>query len=275
MVLKILVVDDDSHILDILDSCLTEAGYEVETAPDGIQAMDFLVRNPPDLILADVAIPHLDGYYLCQMVRSHPVTQWIPFIFLSGKGQVKERIEGLRAGADDYITKPFHLEEVKARIETLLARTQRQQRQHEKGREAVSQELVSLQSRMEEVLQRVEDTISDAKSPGLVGTRVIAGNIQEINLIDIIQILNRSQKSGALQVDSGDQQGTLFFSQGNLVDADLGALSGKEATFELLCWERGTFEFDAEATTTGMSIDMPLENLLLEAMKRIDENRNN
>ena len=116
---RILLVDDNQDMRDylarLLDSC-----YEVETVTDGMAALNAVQNNPPDLILSDVMMPGMDGFTLLRSLREQPQTQEIPIILLSARAGEESRIEGLEAGADDYLIKPFSARELLARIEATL-----------------------------------------------------------------------------------------------------------------------------------------------------------
>jgi len=117
---QILVVDDEPYMVKLLEYNLRKDGYKVITAYNGYEALQKVEQTKPDLIIADVKMPQMDGYELCRRLRSNAETKSIPFIFLTAKGQISERIEGLKKGADDYITKPFNPKELLARIEATL-----------------------------------------------------------------------------------------------------------------------------------------------------------
>ena len=116
---KILVVDDESQITRVLRGSLTAHKYLVRTAADGISALDTFHDWKPDLIISDLQMPEMDGIELCREIRKISQT---PIIVLSVKGEEKTKIEALDAGADDYITKPFSIDELMARIRANLRR---------------------------------------------------------------------------------------------------------------------------------------------------------
>ncbi len=120
----ILVVDDDLDILELLRMNLEPEGYDVRTASDGKQAVEVAFVNPPDLILLDVMMPHKDGFQVIEELKTREETKTVPVILLTARGQTEDKVQGLDAGADDYITKPFDLPEVTARVKAVLGRTQ-------------------------------------------------------------------------------------------------------------------------------------------------------
>ncbi len=125
---RVLIVDDDPQFVSTLEVLLDVKGYGVLTARDGLEALDLLSdpRQPkPDIVVADVMMPQCDGLELCRRVRQYPEFELLPFIFLSARTLLEDRVAGLRVGADDYLTKPFDPEELIIRIENLLERVRR------------------------------------------------------------------------------------------------------------------------------------------------------
>ena len=116
---KILIVDDEPLIVKGLKYSLEQDGYETDSAQDGEEAVNKFFAGQYDLILLDVMLPKLDGIAVCQRIREHSN---VPIIMLTAKGEDMDKILGLEYGADDYMTKPFNILEVKARIKTILRR---------------------------------------------------------------------------------------------------------------------------------------------------------
>jgi PleD family two-component response regulator len=120
--IRVLVVDDEKSNVELLCRCLNQEGYEVAAAYNGQEALASVNASAPDLILLDVLMPVLDGLSVCQRLRSEFATRSMPIILLSARNTLEDRLKGLRAGVDDYIGKPFDLEEIKARLEGALRR---------------------------------------------------------------------------------------------------------------------------------------------------------
>ncbi|MEI8184900.1 MAG: response regulator transcription factor [Actinomycetes bacterium] len=118
---KILVVDDEDGIRDLISDALSIGGFEVETSPDGLQGLKAIRDHRFDLLILDVNMPKMDGFALLEKVRADGLTT--PVIMLSARGQKVDINQGLRLGADDYMTKPFGLEELSLRINAILKRT--------------------------------------------------------------------------------------------------------------------------------------------------------
>ncbi|MCQ2968880.1 MAG: response regulator transcription factor [Clostridium sp.] len=119
---KILVVDDEEHILELIKYNLNAIGYEVIEANNGDDAVIKAINKVPDLILLDLMLPGKDGYDVCRELRSNAKTEAIPIIMLTAKSEEIDKILGLEIGADDYITKPFSVRELMARVKAVLRR---------------------------------------------------------------------------------------------------------------------------------------------------------
>ncbi|MGC9322979.1 MAG: response regulator transcription factor, partial [Kosmotogaceae bacterium] len=118
---RILAVEDDIHIGKLLRMELSHEGYEVEVLTDGKEAVKHLEKELPDLLILDVMLPGLDGFAVLEEIREYISTD-LPVIMLTARGEVKDRVRGLKSGADDYLPKPFVIEELLARIEAVLRR---------------------------------------------------------------------------------------------------------------------------------------------------------
>ena len=126
---RILVVEDEKSINDLIEMNLTEAGYICECAYDGLQAADILERESFDLVLLDIMLPEVNGYELLDFIKP----MGIPVIFITAKGSMEDKVRGLRLGADDYLVKPFEIVELLARVEAVLRRAGKTQYEIELG----------------------------------------------------------------------------------------------------------------------------------------------
>lgn len=118
--MKILIVEDDANIRQGLVEALAREGYQLIAAEDGRVALERYQRERPDFIILDIMMPELDGYSVCREIRRHD--EQIPIVFLSAKDEEIDRVVGLELGADDYISKPFGMHEIRARIKTIARR---------------------------------------------------------------------------------------------------------------------------------------------------------
>lgn len=117
---RILVVDDNKQARDLLSERLAPFGYEIVTASNGPDALGEIERQPPDLVLLDAMMPGMTGFEVCQRIKGETSTRLIPVIVVTALTELKDRVRGLAAGADDFLTKPFHKHELAARVSNLL-----------------------------------------------------------------------------------------------------------------------------------------------------------
>lgn len=232
----ILIADDDEKVVALLKSSLQKEGYQTSEAFDGAAALELAQKQIPDLILADVTMPEMDGFELCKHIRDNDATTHIPFIFLTAKGELNDKVMGLNLGADDYIAKPFHISEVTARIKSILQRLMMLS-QHPHHQEE-----------------------SDLK-----------GNLEQMHLPEVIQTLSMNQKTGGLTINSNNRIGKIYFESGEVVQASLGQFQGDEALYRVLIWDEGTFEFDTSDTSSQPPIGKTTTSLLMEGFEERDE----
>lgn len=114
----VLIVDDNAQNLQFLGKMMAENGYEPALARSGAQALDFVLKEKPELVLLDIMMPEMDGYEVCRELKSQKTTVHIPVIFLTAKTETEDLVKGFEAGAVDYVTKPFKSAELLARIKT-------------------------------------------------------------------------------------------------------------------------------------------------------------
>ena len=120
----VLIADDEPEVLNVVKRFLTRKGYDMVTAANGAEALGKSKVQKPDIILLDINMPEMDGMTVCRKLREDPLTRLTPIVFVSARGKTDDKVSGLNIGADDYITKPFELEELQARIDVLLKRNQ-------------------------------------------------------------------------------------------------------------------------------------------------------
>jgi DNA-binding response OmpR family regulator len=123
----ILIVDDHVENLNLLERILTDSGHRVVAAQTGEEALEVCKSSPPDMILLDINLPDMDGYAVCESVKSDPELEEIPVIFISGLSDTKEKVKAFKCGGVDYLTKPFHMEELRSRVKTHLEITRNRQ----------------------------------------------------------------------------------------------------------------------------------------------------
>lgn len=118
----ILVIDDDDLVSRTLQRALKMYDYQVMTANSGIEGLQLARRHRPDLFILDIMMPGVDGYQVCRQIRGDPLLQDVPVLFLTAKAKDEDKIEGFRAGGDDYLVKPFNMQELELRVKAILRR---------------------------------------------------------------------------------------------------------------------------------------------------------
>src|SRR5712692_6178417 len=131
----IIAADDDPQLLRLISRNLQFEGYDVVAASDGQQALELIEGNSPDLVLLDVMMPKVDGFTVCYRVREFSA---VPIIIITARGQDQDKVRGLDLGADDYLTKPFSVDELLARVRAVLRRSQFTTREHTQGLRATT-----------------------------------------------------------------------------------------------------------------------------------------
>src|SRR3954451_9246848 len=128
---SILIIEDDPALLRGLKDNFETQGYEVQTANDGRKGLEALMKSPPNLLLLDLMLPRVNGYEICRQARSRQLD--MPIIMLTAKGQEEDIVRGLESGADDYVTKPFSIRELLARVKAFLRRQGTESARYEFG----------------------------------------------------------------------------------------------------------------------------------------------
>jgi DNA-binding response OmpR family regulator len=229
---RVLVVDDEPKLCSILERVLVDRGYEIRIATDGRKALEVIPEFDPHLVIADVALPEMDGLELCRRIRSDERFRATRFIFLTSKAAREDEIEGLAVGADDYITKPLDVEKLMARVDARLRWL-------------------------------------DAKPPPACDGSM-EGNLDGRNLIDVLQILELGQRTGKLEISEGDRKALISLSLGKIASAVCGSDTGKDAVLAALAWARGRFRFTPLKKAKG-SEKIEITPLLLEWARDSDE----
>ncbi len=233
---RVLIVDDEPKLRNILARVLAEKNYEVEVAVNGRQALEKLSAFEPHLIIADIAMPEMDGFELCRRIRQDNQYGALRFIFLTAKDDASDEVEGLMLGADDYVTKPFDVEKLLARIDARL-------RWLDKA----------------EALKASDDVSCN-----------IEGGLGGRNLMDVLQIIELSQKTGELVIESQDKRAHILIDEGKIVDARFKEKQGKIVVFTVLTWSHGRFRFVPHERLEGTE-SLQITHVLLEWARISDE----
>ena len=235
---KILIVDDNPNVLKLLNISLSKAGYQIVEAENGEVAFEVANREIPDLIISDIMMPQMDGIELCWMIRENSKVPLVPFIFLTSFDDSEMEIRGFRAGADEYLNKPIDRKELLERVSELLDRTQK--------------------------LKTIEDKTDTKKS--------FAGELKDLSIVELVQMLNLNKKSGVLKID-GKGSGEIYLQGGQLIGAKTAAKEGEEAVYEMVAYDKGTFNFEVSDKKFPNNIKTGTMNVIMEACRIMDEKR--
>jgi DNA-binding response OmpR family regulator len=234
MASKVLVVDDEPRWLRVVSLYLESRHYQVATALNGEEALRKIAESTPDVVIADIGMPGMDGYELCRRLRSDARTRTIPFIFFTARDQEDDRIKAGKIGSDDYLTKPCPLQRVTQSVEAVMDRIEQAR--------AIPLEKLGL-----------------------------SGRLEEIDLLDLVQTLELDQRTGALLLSHGERTGTLYFRDGMIVQADIRSPKREEPLFVLLGWKTGRFMFLSEAQPERLPITASVANLLFQDLRTLEE----
>jgi len=231
---KILLLDSDKSYVVPLQNKLTDAGFEVVCLDDGQKALDLAKNQKPDLVISEVDLPQMSGYDLLKQLRSIPTYKITPFIFLSSQKKVDERIKNIELGIDDYITKPFYVEEVIARAKNLL------------------------------------DEISGQNDNKIESEKGFSGSLTEMNLVDLIQTLELGKKSAIIKLKHNSSVGSVQISNGSVVDALLDKLTPEQAIMRMFTWTTGKFYVDITSINKENKLSKTNKDLIEIGIRRIN-----
>lgn len=235
---KILIADDNPQVLRLLNIFLTKAeeGYDIIQAENGEIALQLANEEKPDLIISDIMMPKMDGIELCWMIRENSEIPLVPFIFLTSFKDRETAVRGLRAGADDYLTKPVDKNKLVASVKDLLERKMN--------------------------LDSLKDTTEKHKG--------FSGDLQDLSVVELVQLLNLNKKSGLLKIDN-DVKAFVYINQGNLWAVRKGEKSGEEAFYDIVAQNKGTFQFDVSEVSVEQNIMNSTMTVIMEACRVTDE----
>lgn len=233
---RVLLIDDDPKVLRLLEATLRLKDYDVVKMESGVDALAWLKRQQPDLIISDIMMPDLDGYDFFRRVKASTNSTEVPFIFLSARSEPEDVVKGLRLGADEFLRKPFSIDELLVRVERVLQRS------------------------------------GAASQPSDPSRGVFEGDLEHMVLSDVIRMLSVQRKTGLLRVDLRRVAGSgaLQLIEGQVVHAEFGALEGEPALFQMLVREEGRFSYRPGEELPGRTIDVMTLPLLMEAFRLID-----
>ncbi|HEX4947419.1 MAG TPA: response regulator [Blastocatellia bacterium] len=238
----VLLVDDDRTGLMILSRSLERANFSVVTANSANEALETLQTHRPEVILADVSMPGMDGFEFFRTVRANGLVD-VPFIFCSGRDGALDRILGLRMGADDYLVKPIVPEEVILKVRLQITKVQY---------------LRALKAALES---------KDSHS-------VMSGNFGGISVLDVLQTARMlGQGEYAVHFTTDEDTATVYLNNGQVLHTETGWFTGTKAFSRLLEWEKGRFNIEHKHLEDEPTMANGLEELMLDLLTQLDEVR--
>jgi len=232
---KILLVDSDTSYTVPLRNALSRAGYEMICWDDGQKVLESAKDLDVDMVISEVELPNFHGHQLYNEIRSTPAGRSIPFMFLSSQKKVDDRIKSMELGVDDYVTKPFYVEEIVARVNALF------------------QEIALLSE---------EQTHSD---------KGFSGSLTEMNLVDLVQTLELGKKSAIIKLKHDATIGMVYVMNGEVIDATLDKLPPQQALMRMVTWNIGNFYVEMSPVNRERTIKLSNNEFITEAMRRINQ----
>lgn len=232
---KILLVDPHLEGLKELKSLLMQKGYRVGQVDNSEHALQISVKEIPDAVICEALLPGLSGGDLLKRLRRKTDTKMIVFLLLAEQKILDDRINLLELGADDFVPKPFHPQEVLVRLENIFSERER----YRSGQGDL--------------------------------TKSFSGTLTEMSVIDLIEIFTVASKSGVLHLQRGVKEGLIYVADGIVVDATLDALPAQDAITAMVTWEDGFFQVEFQEVTREQKITVSTEELLVKGFERLNE----
>jgi DNA-binding response OmpR family regulator len=249
---RILIIEQDEWESTLLAKFLGEAGYEVHIATEARAGFDKVRQLQPDCILCDVNLPDIDGFWVARRVRTEATqVATAPFLFFTDAGDTESRLQGLNVGADIYLTRPFHDEEVVAQVGALIEMAKR--------------------------LRTQGDSFSnDGPVSSTAGNAAFQGDIAQMSVATVLTLLDLERRTGHLKVRSeAGKVGVLELNEGALAGASLDSKPHDPTQLlrEILRWKKGSFSFRGAVVSPPTGARQTIGQLLIEAMRQEDESR--
>jgi response regulator RpfG family c-di-GMP phosphodiesterase len=237
---KILMVDDEVDFLTLLKLKLVNEGFDVIVTDSPTEALSYVEKSQPDLVIADVMMPEMDGIAMYKKMREISGVGDTPLLFLSVNDETNTKVEALHLGAEDYLVKPVDLRELAARIRNII-------RRDKKGKKEIS-------------------------AGGAV--QGVMGDLKNLGIPEIVQTLHLGLKTACVTLKAGEGDGgRIYFTNGRISHCETENLKGEDAFYRLLRLQEGSFVISHSQTATERTIDMDEMQLILEGFRRIDEEK--
>ncbi len=237
---RVLMVDDEISYLTVLKLKLVNEGFNVTAVDNAADALATMEKDPPDLVVADVLMPEMDGLAMFRKMQdSHARWGEVPLIFISGKDDPQTKVEALHLGAEDFLVKPVDLKELAARIRNIIRRDSKRRN-------------------------------GPSGPPQATG---VMGDLKNLGIPDIVQTLHLGLKTACVRINGSGGEGMIWFENGRIRHCELGKSTGEGAFYEMLRWQEGPFVIAHGQTTKLRTIEMDEMQLMMEGLRRLDEEK--
>ncbi|TPV95278.1 MAG: DUF4388 domain-containing protein [Myxococcales bacterium FL481] len=236
MTINILIVEPDTPTRRLLEVGLRDAGYEVDAACSGEEALELVRRRVPNVVLCAAPLAHSDAYTLCRQLADASPGTATSILLITDSHAIEERVRGVEAGADGFLARPICLPEARSQIQALL-----QKRDH--GRLA-----------------------SSARRPTL-----LEGHLEDVGFVAILQLIESSDAGGVITLRCNGERGSIWYAHGRVLDAVCGRLTGRRAVYRLMTWRAGTYRSEPLARTGVRAIPDTTRGLVMEGLRRLEQ----
>lgn len=233
----ILIADEESDLTTLLELKFANAGYRVTIARNGEEALSKSENTPPDLLIADIDLPKLNGFAVVEKFKKSDKLKDIPFIFLSRRDDSRLITKAFDLGAEDIVQKPV-------RVEVLFAK---------------------IQKMMERIARSKKAAVPAGTTAG------VSGSLSEMSLPDIVQILGAGRRTCLLTIHHDSEKADIYLEEGRIVNTVYKDMKGEEAFYSIIGWEEGTFTITPDVQITERLINKSNDSLMLEGFRRLDE----
>jgi CheY-like chemotaxis protein len=234
---SVMLVDDNPVILELMRKGL-EPHAEISTYTDPAYALLLCGANPPDLVICDYRMPGLDGRQFVEKLREQPESRGVRIILVATKSDIDEKLGPIHDAVEEFVEKPFYVNVLASKTKKLLERIYWEKKQKQAPQEGV-----------------------------------IRGRLAEMNMIDLLQSLELGQKTCSLTVSRNGENGRMYFADGQIGHAELGAVVGDDAVYRVVSWPDGTFEIDFNSRSDQRTTTRTTQGLLMEALRILDEQK--
>ena len=229
---KILVVDSDDATRSLLKENLTKEDYIVFDSGNGQVAFEIVNREKPDLVISDIFLPEMNGFELCQRIRDTSNIPTVPFIFFTAIDDMLTEIRAFRAGANEYMVKRnTKRQDLLVRIDGMLSQIN--------------------------AFEKEKATLREG----------FLGKLGDVSVIDILQLLCNTNKTGNLLISDGTVEGNVYFMKGRIFYAELGQVKGEDAIYDMIFWEDGFFRFNQGEIPRQDIIASPTNKILSKCQR--------